>query len=270
MCERKKMKNYTIQFLQLKWALVLLLLFGFVQQGQCQEELPDIETDRPDQAEAASLVPRRTIQLETGLFFQEDTERGVEQKIRAYPTALVRIGVLDWLELRVQSALRDSVVESRRRFRSSGFAPLTVGAKVKLWDEQGLRPQAAIMTMVVLPVGSRQFRPEDPESTFRLLFKNSLSEKFSLSYNLLYGWVEGDPLKGYAVSLGFSISDKLSIYGEAFGDKQRGENAEHSVDGGILFKLLPNLQLDAAAGRALNKAAPDYFITTGVSWRIPR
>lgn len=257
--------------MMLRCLLAILLLCAFVQQGQCQsDDVPELETDRPDQAEAASLVPRKTIQLETGLYFQEDTEMGVEEKLRAYPSALIRLGVLDWLELRVQSALRDSVVESRRRFRTSGFAPLTVGAKVKLWEEQGLRPQAAIMTMVALPVGSRQFRPDKPDPTFRLLLKNSLSEKMDLSYNLLYGWVDGDAVKGYAVSLGFDISDRLTMYAEAFGDKQEGDNAEHSVNGGIMFMLLPNLQLDVAAGRALNNAAPDYFITTGFSLRLPR
>ncbi|MFD3000372.1 transporter [Pontibacter toksunensis] len=269
-------RTYTKQLWQLKWLLVLLLFFGVILQGQCQEEvpeqyeLPEMETDRPDQTEAASLVPRKTVQLETGFYFQEDTESGVEQKIRAYPTALLRIGVLGWLELRVQSALRDSVAESRRRFRTSGFAPLTVGAKIKLWEEQGLRPQAAFMTMVVLPVGSRQFRPENPNPTFRLMLKNSLAEKLDLSYNLMYGWVEGESIKGYAVSLGYDISDKFTVYGEAFGDKQTGDKAEHSVDGGILFMLFPNLQLDVAAGRALNKAATDYFVTAGVSVRLPR
>lgn len=264
------MRFYTKKFLQVKWLLVVVLLGACMQQGQCQDEVPELETDRPDQAEAASLVPRRTLQLETGLFFQEDDEMGAEQKIRAYPTALLRFGVLDWLELRAQSALRDSVVERRTRFRTSGFAPLTLGAKVKLWEEQGLRPQAAFMTMVVLPVGSREFRPDNWEPNFRLLFKNSLSEKLDLSYNLVYGWVEGDPIRGYAVSLGFDLSDKLTVYGEVFGDKQKEEKAEHSVDGGFMFMLLPNLQLDVAAGRALNDAAPDYFITSGFSWRIPQ
>lgn len=93
-------------FLQLRRLLVLLLLFAFVQHGYCQEEVPEMETDRPDQTEAASLVPRKTVQLETGLYFQEDMEGGVEEKLRAYPSALVRLGVLDWLEFRVQSALR--------------------------------------------------------------------------------------------------------------------------------------------------------------------
>lgn len=248
----------------------MLLICAFAQQGQCQDEVPELETDRPDQAEAASLVPKKTVQLEAGFYFQEDTQMGVEEELRAYPTVLLRLGVMDWLELRVQSAVRDSVVESPRRFRTSGFAPLTVGAKVKLWDEQGLRPQAAIMTMVVLPVGSRRFKPENAEPSFRLLLKNSISEKLSLSYNLFYGWVEGDPLKGYAVSLGFAVSDRLTLFGELFGDKQKGDKAEHSVDGGLMFMILPNLQFDVAAGRALNEAATDYFITTGLSLRLPR
>ncbi|RDV15891.1 transporter [Pontibacter diazotrophicus] len=262
---------YTQLTSQFRWLLVVVALLAFVQPAHCQdEEVPEFETDRPDQAEAASLVPRGTLQLETGFFLQEDTEMGVEQKIRAYPTALVRLGVLNWLELRVQSALRDSVMERRTRFRTSGFAPLTLGAKVKLWDEQGLRPQAALMTMVTLPIGSRAFRPENPDPNFRALFKNSLTDNLALSYNLVYGWVGGDPVKGYAVSLGYDITDKLTAFGEVYGDKQKGEEAEHAVDGGLMYMLLPNLQLDVAAGRALNDAAPDYYFTAGFSWRIPR
>ncbi|WP_162055759.1 transporter [Pontibacter pamirensis] len=264
------MKPFTKQSIRLKWLVTPLLIFILIQQGYCQGEVPEFETDRPDQAEAASLVPRKMIQLETGLYFQKDIQMGVEKELKAYPSALTRYGVVDWLELRVQSALRDSVIESPRRFRTSGFAPLTVGAKVKLWDEQGLRPQAAFMTMVTLPVGSRHLRPDNPDPLFRLLLKNSLTEKLSLSYNVVYGWVDGDLLKGYAVSLGYGISDRFTVYGEVFGDKQQGDKAKHSVDGGLLFMILPNLQFDVAAGRALNEAATDFFITTGLSLRLPR
>jgi hypothetical protein len=261
---------YTHKTRQLKWLLMVLLLFVYIQQGHGQDEVPEFATDRPDEAEAASLVPRKTVQLETGLYFQKDTEGASEHKMRGYPSALIRLGVLDWLELRVQSARKDSVVERGRRFRTSGFAPLGVGAKIKLWEERGLLPQAAFMTMVALPIGSRDFRPENPEPTLRLLLKNSLTDKLDLSYNLVYAWIEGDPTKGYAISLGFDLSDKFTIYGEAFGSKQTGEKAEHMADGGLMFKLLPNLQLDIGAGTALNSAAPDYFLTTGISVRLPR
>ena len=250
--------------------LVMLLLFAFIQQGQSQDEVPEIEAGRPDEAEAASLVPRKTVQLETGLYFQKDTEGGSEQKLKAYPAALVRLGVLNWLELRVQSALKDSVIERGGRFRTRGFAPLSVGAKLKLWEEQGLRPQAAFMTTVALPVGSRAFRPEKAEPSLRLLLKNSLTDKLDLSYNLAYGWVGGEPLRGYAISLGFGLSDRFTLYGEVFGSKQKREQAQHMADGGIQFLLFQNLQLDIGAGTALNKAAPDYFLTTGFSVRLPR
>lgn len=263
-------RRYTKQFLQLRWLLVVLLLCALMQQGQCQDEVPELESDRPDEAEAASLVPKGTALLEAGYYFQKDREDGAEIEMRAYPTALLRLGVLDWLELRVQSALKDSVAERGSRFRTDGFAPLSVGTKIKLWEEQGLRPQAAFMAMVALPVGSRAFRPDNPEPTFRLLLKNSLTDNLDLSYNLVQAWVEGESMQGYAVSLGFEIIDRLTVYGEAFGSKQKREEAEHSVDGGFLFMLLPNLQLDIAAGKALNVAAPNYFITTGFSLRLPR
>ncbi|MBB6610792.1 transporter [Pontibacter sp. Tf4] len=253
-------------------ALLLISSDGFGQNRDAKPEQPPLETDRPDQADAAAIVPARTLQLETGLYFEKDRAENTTLHYTAYPTALLRAGILDWLELRVEATYQQLNIEAdqEQRLKEKGFGPLTVGTKIKLWEEQGLRPQAAFMTMVDLPVGDKTFSPENPEPHLRLLLKNSLTDKLDLNYNLAYGWQDGDPLKSYAVSLGAALSDKVTVYGEVFGEKQKGEKASHSADAGILFLISPTLQVDAGAGIALNKYAPDYFVTTGVSIRVPR
>ncbi|AKD05894.1 hypothetical protein PKOR_21770 [Pontibacter korlensis] len=235
--------------------------------GQGEEK---IETDRPDQTESSTVVPKGTLQIESGYFYQKATEEVKTVRTHAYPTALFRVGVLDWLEFRVLSSLRDSVVENGARRKVDGLSPLNLGLKFKLWKEQGLRPEAAFLVRAALPVGSRAFRPDNPEPELRLMFSNEITDKLELAYNLSHSWVEGDTRRGYTLSLSGEVHDRLTIYGEVFGNKQKGEKAEHQADAGILFLLRPNLQFDLALGVGLNEVAPDFFITTGVSVRLPR
>jgi hypothetical protein len=124
--------------------------------------------------------------------------------------------------------------------------------------------------MVALPVASRVFRPDNPEPQFNVGFANELSGKTELSYNVGYGWTDGESGSSYGLNITRGVTDRVSVYVEAFGSKQKGEPAEHQADLGLLFLLLPNLQLDVAAGRGLNKAAPDYFLTAGLATRLPR
>ncbi len=41
-------------------------------------------------------------------------------------------------------------------------------------------------------------------------------------------------------------------------------------NGGVVWRLLPNLQLDLSAGIGLNKEMADGFINGGISYRLPR
>ncbi|TXK49869.1 transporter [Pontibacter qinzhouensis] len=234
-----------------------------------QDELPEMKTDRPDQTESSSIVPRRTVQLETGFFFQKDTQGDTELKSHAYPTALLRVGVLKNVELLFLAAYRDSVIQKNDRRKLQGMGPLSVGAKVKLWNESGWRPEAALLFRVLLPTGNRQFRPANPEPHMRLNLSHQLTDKMELAYNLVHGWADGYSVPGYTASLSYEVHDKISVFGEVFGSKEEGEKAGHQADAGILFLVLPNLQLDVAVGTRLNAAAPDYFVTSGISVRLP-
>ena len=177
------MMNYTItkNTFPVKRLLAVATFILLAQHGYSQEvkptPQPDLETDRPDQTEAASVVPIKTIQLEAGLYFLKDKTGNATLNYTAYPTALVRFGILDWLELRAEGTYQRFVMEDEIRTKANGFGPLTVGTKVQLWKENGFRPQAAAMAMVDLPVGNKAFKPEDPQLGLRLMFKNSVSDR---------------------------------------------------------------------------------------------
>lgn len=254
------MKNYYT------WCCCLLvfLLLGLSAPSLAQEK---IEADRPDQSQGPSVVPRGLFQLEAGYLNQRHDSR---TKTHAYPTGLLRIGLLEGVEIRVQGAVKDSVIENGTERHIKGWGPLSVGTKVRLWEASGWRPDAAIMAMVTLPVASEVFKPDNPEPQFNLGFRNELSEKTDLTYNLGYGWTGGDPVRSYGANITRELTDKFTLYLEAFGSKGKGETAEYQADIGLLYLLLPNLQLDVAYGRRLNRVAPERFVGAGLAVRLPR
>lgn len=235
--------------------------------GQAHAQDNEIDADRPDESQGPGIVPRRMVQLEAGYFYQKRDE---QIRTHAYPSALLRIGLLEGVELRIRGAVKDSVIENQTERHIKGWGPLGVGTKIRLWEESGWRPEAALLAMLTLPVGSEVFRPDNPEPQFNLAFSNELSEKTDLTYNVGYGWAGGEPVRVYGANIMREMTDRLTLYLEVFGSKDKGETAEHQADVGLLYLLLPNLQFDVAAGRRLNKAAPHSFITTGLSLRLPR
>jgi hypothetical protein len=246
---------------------LIVLILSVMLPGKAHAQEDKIDADRPDQSQGPGVVPRRMVQLEAGYFYQKRTQ---QIRTHAYPTALLRIGLLEGMELRIQGAVKDSVIDNGTERHIKGWGPLSVGTKVRLWEGSGWRPEAALMAMVALPLASEVFKPDNPEPQFNLAFSNELSEKMDLTYNLGYGWTGGDPVRSYGANITRELIDGLTLYLEVFGSKGRGETAEHQADIGLLYLILPNLQFDVAAGRRLNKAAPHSFVTGGLALRLPR
>lgn len=46
-------------------------------------------------------------------------------------------------------------------------------------------------------------------------------------------------------------------------------NNDLRADFGFTYLVRPNLQLDLSSGLGFSKISPDFFISTGLSWRIP-
>ena len=68
-------------------------------------------------------------------------------------------------------------------------------------------------------------------------------------------------------------SDADALVHEASEDSFPASDPEpeaHSFDAGLTYLLNPRLQLDLSAGVGLSGAAPDWFVGTGVAFRVPR
>ena len=61
----------------------------------------DLLTDRPDQTESAIVIKPGFFQLEFGWTFTQDDEAGTETETVEVPGTLLRIGLMDRVELRL-------------------------------------------------------------------------------------------------------------------------------------------------------------------------
>lgn len=263
-------------------AAALTLLGLAAGLGPLAAQPPELVTDRPDQTESAAVVERGRVQIEVGAAWSAERDAPNDEESFEAVAALVRIGLVERLELRVgwDGYIRQEVDLGRGRLTTEGAGDASLGAKLRLADELGGRPEMALLAGVSLPVGESGIGSERADPSFRFAAAHTLSDRLGLAYNVGVAWATETDRRGeshtlsswvYTVAAGTSLGGALSGFVELFGEipGSAAGDAAHSFDGGFTYLLRPHLQLDVAAGVGLTDAAPDWFAGVGVSIRLP-
>ena len=124
---------------------------------------------------------------------------------------------------------------------------------------------------VALPYfGSQEFRPAYLAPSFIFLMQNTLSDRYSLGYNLGLQWDGNQPnaTAVYSISLSINVLENFGVFAEAYGFSMEKSLSDYRGDFGCTYLVTNNLQLDISGGVGLNSIAPDSFIAFGFAWRI--
>lgn len=219
-----------------------------------------METDRPDQAECASVVKAGYIQAELGFNANQFLEFG-EWNV---PTALIKYGIADKLELRYISV---AVAKNNELM----YRPDAAGVKVFLFKEKGWLPQTTIIA---------QYRFDDTKrdnsdfnrtghSVGELIFtcQNNFTDRIGLGYNFGPEFHSDGTVEWiYRVTPGMNLGSKYFIYGELFG-RMASEKSELWTDAGIARYLSDDLKIDFSAGFNLGETK-EWYTALGISWRF--
>ncbi len=254
--------------------LYLFLLWSSVCSVFALDNYPELITDRPDQTESSVVVPHKSLQIETG-FVQENKETSiVNEKAFGYNSTLLRYGLLANFELRLGLEYLAYEIESKHTTfseRASGISPLYTGFKVEVAEEDGWRPDVAFLGGMVLPfTAAKEFKTEYSAGDMRFSFSHTLSQRFSVGYNVGVEWDGETAVPGYFYSavLGVQITDQLGGFVESFGLMPEKGDEEHLLDAGLTYLLSPNFQLDISGGLGLSDNAIDNFISFGFTYRL--
>jgi len=257
-----------------------------------QEEDPDgpINTDRPTFTPANTVVPRRRLQFESGFTFNYLETRSARNEVYDLPELAMRYGLVDRVELRTfwlgenwdQAQLRRGGTRS-----PGGVSDMEVGFKWQLLREdkqKKWRPTTALITSIIAPTGgSSSLSDETVEPYINLIYGWSLTDKLTLAGSTGYLGIRQQPTPGtvgrtdnfqrYHQSLVafFSATDRTTLFYEWYVlmfTNAPDNRPTHFMDGGILYRLTPNMQLDLRAGFGLSGRPDDFFTGAGYSVRF--
>lgn len=206
--------------------LVIFAGFSINSSLATAEDTSPIVTDRPSASAASLVVPAAYVQVETGYTYIRDKADGVKTTSQGFPETVVRIGLLPRAELRlgVQGHIWQTTEPGQH---TSGFGDGEVGTKLSLWNEDGIRPQTALIAGVTLPFGEKPISSERVNPFIKGIFSHTLTERLQLLYNLGVGWETEEQASGrfdtfasfrYTMLAGFSLTNSLGLYGEFFGN----------------------------------------------------
>tara|TARA_R110000868_G_scaffold240309_2_gene494767 strand:- start:104 stop:904 length:801 start_codon:yes stop_codon:yes gene_type:complete len=264
-----------------KLVLSALLFSSFGLVAQITDN--KLITDRPDQTESPNAVAKGVIQIESGLLFERsEIVRGFSQHRNVYPTNLFRIGIAKNLELRViNEVVTYKTVNNRTQEEIgsvSGTENLQVGLKYQITDDDA-KVVVGVMAYGRVPTGSRGISNDLYGVVGKLSLAYNLSDNKSLSANIGYnnlnldfnneGLVRyGEGNLTYTFVYGVSLSDRVGLYVETFGDYVEFEDFESNMDAGMTYLISDNIQLDYSYGWGLNRVM--NYHSVGVSIRLPR
>ncbi len=232
-------------------------------------------TDRPDQTESPTALPKGFLQVETGGFYESFKQDDIKFDTYTYNSTLIRYGLIKNLELRLGFDFtegRTTINGNRLEDVTSGFSPLLFGFKTTIAQENGLMPEIGFLGHLYLPfTAGTDYRPETTGVEFLFAFEHSLNENSNIGYNLGAAWMDDSPEASYiySVSYGLDITDKLRAFVELYGDLPENSRSNHYWDSGLTYLISNNVQLDASVGTSITKGQ-DIFINAGVSFRIPK
>lgn len=257
--------------------VLLLIVSMFIVERTLAENVPEMVTDRPDQADSPVTVLPRVLQVETGVLYTEEDEGEERSRTLAVPQTLIRTGLSDRIEFRLSfDGYISEDVEGE-----DGFGDSAIGFKINLLKESGIRPEVGLLASLTLPTGENAFSSEREDPSFQFLFSNTLTDRISIGYNMGMAWETVEDKSGggrdtlssfqYAVSVGLGITDRLGAFVESFGNVPMSANGNpaHSFDTGLTYQARNNLQLDASSGVGLSDDADDWFVGAGISFAFP-
>lgn len=264
--------------------LVCALIFASVLSGLgasvCAED--QISTDRPDFLTGPDVVGKGRFQIETGVQVQRDDAAGTTRTRTVTTPTLLRLGMTDSIELRLETdgrvRTRETDLPTQTTVYAHGYADAAIGVK---WNthkgdaEKGL-PSIGWVFQATVPSGSRAFRGTRVRPAVIGAFEWELPHDMALAATagVTYDHVEpeGRFLSGtLGAGLSKELTEGLTVAAEIvalqIARKKYGGNVA-VFDVSTTYLLSKGVQIDALVGRGLTDESPKYLFTAGISARF--
>ncbi len=226
-----------------------------------------ISADRPDFTNSPDVMAVGRWQIEAGGAWQRDGDT----RLRSTP-ALLRVGLAGQTELRVET---DGWLRQRKP-SARGRGDLAMGIKRQLAADGDGQPALGWLLEVATPSGSGDFKGRGWRPGLSLLASWDLPAGWSLGTMAGLALDRNDEGRRFtaghlSASLGLPLGERLEAFTELAAQqlaaRRHGGNVA-TFAAGLAWPLSDDARLDAAVFRGLNRAAPDWSWTAGLSLRF--
>lgn len=249
-----------IDHIVIKIILVLIVSASNTLYGQ------KMVTDRPDQTESSSVVPKGSLQIESGLMLGFSEVDDVSDRTILAPTSLFRLGIINGVELRLVNQLESYRIDNSS-IKINGISDIEFGFKIELLQKEYINTQIAFISHLSVPSGTQELTNDKVGVINKIAFSNEVNEKLGLGYNIGYNYLgEGDGDFVYSLALGYGFNSKLGLFIETYGEMVDFNKNHLNIDTGLTYLLNENFQLDFSFGTGVNYNM--NYIAVGFSWNI--
>lgn len=226
-----------------------------------------IHAARPLSTDDAWTVEKGKFQLETGFDFTRQDNHDKEFS----PSITLSYGLLEQMDLGMGSGYL--FVHPKEGKKENGLADTELKLKYRLIDEKGCRPAFAITGKLKIPTASEPKELGSGKTDFGInaIFTKNLSKRLVFHINAGYTFIGEHGVNGefnYSAAGQFIISDKWALVGEVVGvNNLNGRKGDDPFSGllGTYYLITDNIVWDAGMEIGMNKAAPDFRLTTGLT-----
>ena len=229
----------------------ILFLFLIFQSSTIYSQ---IISDRPSQTDSPLVIDKGYIQIETGISVEE---------IQSDINSLVRIGVFDGFELRINS---NYIINDEISFqKKSSFNDFEIGSKFRILENDEKNTNIGFLTYLSIPTAPEVFSYNEYGFLNKLLFSHNLTSDSEIAYNIGYNKFSNyDGLFTYSLIYGKSLGS-FSTFFELFGNSS-SNNSNLNFDSGLTYIIDNDRQFDLSIGKGLNNDL--FFVNLGFSFRI--
>lgn len=244
-----------------------------------EEKEEPLDSDRPNFTDTSTTVGYRRLQIESGYTYTHAVGGDSTHDIHDLPELLVRYGLAERLELRVEwneGMVFDRFTDrnSGRVVTESGSIDVDFGFKYAISKQDKWRPQSAIIVSISAPVGAafQSSRQVDPFVNY--LYSWEFTKKLSMTCNTGSWWTaeSGDHLSrlSQTAEVDYELTEKLRVFTEWYAFFFRNasdDRPQYYYDAGLTYLVTPNIQLDWRAGLGLNSVSDGFFTGCGLTVR---
>ena len=227
---------------------------------------PDVFAARPLTTDDAYTVEKGKFQVEGGFDFTRQDNHDKEY----FPSLTLTYGLFERMDIGIGTGYL--FIDPAEGKKVDGFSNTPVKVKYRFLDQKDWIPSFSVSGTLITPTASKSKGLGSGKVDFNIntIFTWSLSKRWQLYTNLGYTFTGENHLNdelNYSIAGQFLLSDKWALVGEIVGmNNFNGNKRDDPISGlvGIQYVLISDrLVLDAGVEIGMNKAAPDFRVTTG-------